>query len=344
MVGSASTGSNIKRGFNRGAPRFLPEAAITSGRAIGTGPSRPPGRCGRWPPRPPRISGRGRCPLGRGARLSGAPRSRPPAVDHPHTSRCHKSKSKSKAKAKRSPARKAKRSPARPRRRGQLALPLGSPQSWPRIDRDRTGRGIVIGKPETFPLGMAMDASGWPAFNLVMRKPHPRAARAIQQDLKIKAEARARREAYAARLNSRPKEMQGADYTLPDGVRAFLRKRYPAAVEHGAEWKMMNAAGWPDDQRLHATLHDVLADAIHAAYMAGCTEGYIEGFCRGTGAGSNTQHEGQRRRIRPSTPPIRPSLGRIRPCLRRIRPCRFFSVVIRQASATVRHSPRGVGA
>jgi hypothetical protein len=174
-------------------------------------------------------------------------------------------------------ARKAKRSPARPRRRGQLALPLGSPQTWPRVDRDLTGRGIVVGKPETFPPGLAMDASGWPAFNLVMRKPHPRAARAIEREMKAAAEAKGRREAYTAKMNSRPKEMQGADYTLPDDVRLFLRKRYPAAIEHDAEWQMMKAVGWPDDSRVHVALHDVLADAIHAAYMAGCTEGYIEG-------------------------------------------------------------------
>jgi len=177
--------------------------------------------------------------------------------------------------------RKAKRSPARPRRGGQLALPLGSPQTWPRVDRDLTGRGIVIGNPETFPPGMAMDAGGWPAFNLVMQKPHPRAARAIEREMKAAAEARGRHEAYAAKMDGRPKEMQAADYALPDDVRAFLRKRYPAAAEHHAEWQMMNTLGWPDDQRLHVALHDVLADAIHSAYMAGCTEGYIEGRVHG---------------------------------------------------------------
>jgi hypothetical protein len=166
----------------------------------------------------------------------------------------------------------------RKRKPRQLSLPLGSERKWHRVGFAANSRGIIVGKPETFPAGMAMGESGWPMFNLVMRKPHPRAGQAIEKEIAVKRAQRQRSDAYAARLNRRPKAMRQSDYKLPDDVRAFLLKRYAVDLESEAEWEIMQAAGWPDDNaRLHRKVHDILAIAIHAAYMHGCVEGYIEG-------------------------------------------------------------------
>jgi hypothetical protein len=183
------------------------------------------------------------------------------------------SKKPSKSKAKRVAVR-----PARKPQAGQLSLPLGLPRKLPRIDRMATASGIIAGKPETFPPGIAMAASGWPVFNLVMRKPHPHAGRAIQKELRWHHDQQARQEAEAARLARRPAAMQHPSYRLPEALQGWLRKRLPVEIESGAEWAVHDAIGWPDDPRVHRAVHDAIADACDAAYRCGCIEGFIEGF------------------------------------------------------------------
>jgi hypothetical protein len=182
-----------------------------------------------------------------------------------------------KKKPSKSTAQRSAAKPARKRKAGQLALPLGSPKNWERIDPTATGSGTIVGKPETFAPGIAMGASGLPLFNLVMRKPHPRAGRAIQQELQRKQERRARQEAEAARLARRPATMQQPSYRLPADLQAWLRKRLPIYIEAEAEAAVLDAIGCPDDPRVHRAIHDAIADACDAAYRRGCIEGFIEG-------------------------------------------------------------------
>jgi hypothetical protein len=138
-------------------------------------------------------------------------------------------------------------------------------------------KGIKKFQPETFPPGTAMGASGWPMFNLVMRKPHPRAGRAIQRELQRQQERRARQDAESVRLARRPAAMQQPSYKLPADLQAWLRKRLPIYIEAEAEAAVLDAIGCPDDPREQQAIHFAIADACDAAYRRGCIEGFIEG-------------------------------------------------------------------
>lgn len=167
----------------------------------------------------------------------------------------------------------SKRKPTNRRSRArQLSLPL-KPQGK-RHKPDGSARGIVKGKPETFPPGTAMGASGYPVYSLVLRKPHPRAARAIEKEMATWDAIRERQEAAeaAAKLIQLDQPLAGDSLDvkwakglldfLPDDMRREIDRHVAKLTDEQVGWM----DGFDDHWQEHAKVRAIIAMGVEFGF------------------------------------------------------------------------------
>lgn len=138
--------------------------------------------------------------------------------------------------------------------------------SKPKRPRAKAAAGVIVGRPETFPAGMAMDAKGWPVFSLVMKRPHPKAASAIARELErveaaaaIKAE---RREQAGLVEIDKPlaggtldlKWAKGLMNYLPADMRDTISRHADALTDEQVGWMQGMDDYWQECEKVRAVV------------------------------------------------------------------------------------------
>lgn len=128
----------------------------------------------------------------------------------------------------------------------------------------RRSASVIVGRPDTFPAGVAMDARGWPAHSLVIKRPHPKAAASIARELERRQEAEAKQGEIAEQARrvqiDQPlgdgrldlKWAKGLLKHLPADMRGLIDRQADAFTREQVGWMAGMDDHWQESEKVRA--------------------------------------------------------------------------------------------